>query len=219
MKPYYKTLEVEESSTQEEIKASYRRLSKKWHPDKNQDPDRIKEFESKQRKISEAYSVLGKPEKRLLYDQLGIDCTLSKMEELANKNVLDIFKGILKEYFAIDQLFIIAQKACNIMLEELKSNKMEAEYKITGLERRVVFLENVANKKIAKGMNHLRQAINQEIISVEDEISEIGIEEIDLDIAVSKKTLDILKAGYPEEMTKEEYFNDLFKITHRTGTF
>lgn len=219
MKPYYKILEVEESSTQEEIKASYRKLSKKWHPDKNQDPDRINEFEAKQRKISEAYSVLGKPEKRLLYDQLGIDCTLSKMEELANKNVLDIFKGILKEYFAIDQLFIIAQKACNIMLEELKSNKMEAEYKISGLERRVLFLENVANEKIADGMNHLRQAVNQEIISIEDEISEIAIEEIDLDIAVSKKTLDILKAGYPEEMTKEEYFNDLFKITHRTGTF
>lgn len=215
MKPHYKTLEVEEGSTQEEIKASYRKLSKRWHPDKNQDPDRIKEFEAKQKKISEAYSVLGKPEKRLLYDQLGIDCTLSKIEELANKNVLDIFKGILKEYFEIDQLFIIAQKACNIMVKELLLNKMEAKHKISSFEKRVLFLENVANEKISDGMNHLRQAINQEIINIEDKISEIGIEKIDLDIAVGKKTLDILKSGYPEEMSKEEYFNDLFKITHR----
>lgn len=65
---YYKTLEVERSASQDEIKKSYRRLSKKYHPDQNaQNHDATEKF----KKIGEAYEVLKDPDKRKKYDQLG----------------------------------------------------------------------------------------------------------------------------------------------------
>lgn len=62
MKNYYKILEVQENSTEEEIKKSYRRLSKKYHPDLN--PEGSDKF----RDVLEAYEVLIDANKRKEYD-------------------------------------------------------------------------------------------------------------------------------------------------------
>jgi molecular chaperone DnaJ len=62
MKDYYKILEVEENSSDSEIKKSYRNLSKKYHPDVN--PDGAEKFKD----IAEAYDVLGDSNKRQQYD-------------------------------------------------------------------------------------------------------------------------------------------------------
>jgi molecular chaperone DnaJ len=62
MKDYYKILEVEENSTQEEIKKSYRNLSKKYHPDVYSGGD------EKFKEIAEAYETLGDKDKRQQYD-------------------------------------------------------------------------------------------------------------------------------------------------------
>jgi DnaJ family protein A protein 2 len=62
---YYKLLEIPENASQEDVKKAYRKLSLKWHPDKNQgNPDAINMFQ----KISEAYETIGDPEKRQEYD-------------------------------------------------------------------------------------------------------------------------------------------------------
>ena len=65
MKDYYKILEVSKNATQAEIKASYRSLAKKYHPDKSNSPRAAQLFAE----INEAYEVLSDPEKRLQYDQ------------------------------------------------------------------------------------------------------------------------------------------------------
>jgi curved DNA-binding protein len=67
-KDYYKTLGVDKSASQEEIKKAYRKLAVKYHPDKNQGN---KAAEDKFKEISEAYEVLSAPENRKKYDQLG----------------------------------------------------------------------------------------------------------------------------------------------------
>ncbi len=67
-KDYYKILGVSKSAGQDEIKKAYRKLAIKYHPDKTQG-DKAKEEKFKE--ISEAYEVLGDPEKRKKYDQLG----------------------------------------------------------------------------------------------------------------------------------------------------
>jgi len=65
---YYKTLEVQRSATADEIKKSYRRLSKKYHPDMNADNhDATERF----KRIGEAYEVLKDADKRKRYDQMG----------------------------------------------------------------------------------------------------------------------------------------------------
>jgi molecular chaperone DnaJ len=66
-KDYYEILGVKPEAGQEEIHKVYRRLAKKYHPDRNQGS---KTAEEKFKEISEAYNVLGDPEKRRKYDEL-----------------------------------------------------------------------------------------------------------------------------------------------------
>jgi len=65
MEDLYKILGVEKSASQAEIKKSYRKLARKYHPDANPDD---KAAEAKFKDISAAYDVLSDPEKRKQYD-------------------------------------------------------------------------------------------------------------------------------------------------------
>ena len=64
---YYKLLEIPETSDVDIIKKAYRRLSMIYHPDKN---GNSQESTEKFQKISEAYEVLGDPEKKREYDMM-----------------------------------------------------------------------------------------------------------------------------------------------------
>ncbi|CAN6247331.1 unnamed protein product [Urochloa humidicola] len=66
---YYNILKVNRNATLEDLKKSYRRLARTWHPDKN--PTGGAEAEAKFKQITEAYEVLSDPEKRAIYDQYG----------------------------------------------------------------------------------------------------------------------------------------------------
>lgn len=67
-KDYYRILGVDRSASQSEIQKAYRKLAKKYHPDKNPD-DQV--AENKFKEASEAYEVLKNPENRKKYDALG----------------------------------------------------------------------------------------------------------------------------------------------------
>jgi molecular chaperone DnaJ len=64
-KDLYKILEVDKDASFEDIKKSYRRLSMKYHPDRNPDD---KKAEEKFKELSVAYSTLSDPQKRKKYD-------------------------------------------------------------------------------------------------------------------------------------------------------
>jgi DnaJ-class molecular chaperone len=67
-KDYYKLLGVSRNADDKEIKSAYRKLARKFHPDVNPGD---KAAEAKFKEVSEAYDVIGDPEKRKLYNQFG----------------------------------------------------------------------------------------------------------------------------------------------------
>lgn len=67
-KDYYATLGVSKSASEKEIKQAFRKLARKFHPDVNPGDQSA---EAKFKEINEAYEVLGDPEKRQKYDELG----------------------------------------------------------------------------------------------------------------------------------------------------
>ena len=67
-KDYYATLGVAKTASEKEIKQAFRKLARKHHPDVNPG-DKV--AESKFKEINEAYEVLGDPDKRKKYDELG----------------------------------------------------------------------------------------------------------------------------------------------------
>ena len=65
---YYEVLGVDRNASQKGIKQAYRRLAREYHPDVNPGD---KQAEERFKEINEAHEVLGDPEKRAKYDQLG----------------------------------------------------------------------------------------------------------------------------------------------------
>lgn len=64
---FYQVLGVNRQASQEEIKKSFRRLARQYHPDVNRNSD----AEARFKEINEAYEILSDPEKRSMYDRFG----------------------------------------------------------------------------------------------------------------------------------------------------
>ncbi|KAG9352753.1 hypothetical protein JZ751_017329 [Albula glossodonta] len=68
---YYSLLNVRREATQEELKASYRRLCMLYHPDKHRDPELKRQAEQLFNLVHQAYEVLSDPQSRAIYDIYG----------------------------------------------------------------------------------------------------------------------------------------------------
>lgn len=88
MKDYYYILGINESANSEQIKKAYRKLSLKFHPDKNDGDDF---FADRFKEINEAYEILIDPVKRANYD----GALKSRQSHASNKNsfspVIEVF--------------------------------------------------------------------------------------------------------------------------------
>jgi molecular chaperone DnaJ len=64
---YYEILGVPRNASSDDLKSSFRRLARQYHPDVNNSPNAEERF----KEINEAYAVLSDPEKRAAYDRFG----------------------------------------------------------------------------------------------------------------------------------------------------
>lgn len=92
METYYDILNISQNASQDEIKKSYRNLSYKYHPDKNNNnPEKTEMF----KKISDAYQTLSDTRKRADYD---FELCLNKNEQIntdLNNNINNFLSGLL----------------------------------------------------------------------------------------------------------------------------
>lgn len=87
---YYDILELNKNASANDIKKAYRKLAKKYHPDKT-DENLKEEYTKKFQKISEAYEVLSDESKKKVYDQYGKN---GLKNDGMNVNPFDIFSNM-----------------------------------------------------------------------------------------------------------------------------
>lgn len=194
-KQHYKTLKVAEGATQEDIKLSYRVLSKEFHPDKGGDPE-------EQARINVAYAVLSDPKKRAFYDEYGSSDKPVSIEDAAKIELETVFKMLLGERFNKGSFFILAHNGMARALEDSERNKQVVEEKISQFEERLRFIKSLRDK-VKPGMELLGKVIQSEISDIEEAISREDIHRHDFEIAVHKKVIKILEKDYPKEKEQE----------------
>lgn len=87
---HYRILEIERSASGAEIKAAYRRLAKRFHPDVTDDPD----GESKFKAMAEAYRMLKGRETRRAYDRRHLNVH-DGSDWFATNNSLELWCALL----------------------------------------------------------------------------------------------------------------------------
>ena len=92
----YEVLQVQRNASTEEIKKSYRRLAREYHPDANPDDP---EAEEKFKEVAFAYEVLSDPEKRSRYDRFGDVGSASSMGDPFG-GIGDIFESFFGSGFS-----------------------------------------------------------------------------------------------------------------------
>jgi molecular chaperone DnaJ len=103
-KDYYRILGVAHDAPQDEIKKAYRQLALRHHPDRNPG---AKDAEEKFKEAAEAYSVVGDPEKRSVYDRYGSEGLRGQGFSGFDSSVFEDFEDILGNFFgfSIGDLF------------------------------------------------------------------------------------------------------------------
>lgn len=88
-KDLYAILGVAKTASPEEIKKAYRKLSMKWHPDRN--PDNKEAAEAKFKEINKAYEILSDPQKRSTYDRFGFNAATGQAGAGGGASFEDMF--------------------------------------------------------------------------------------------------------------------------------
>lgn len=99
---FYEVLGVGRDASAADIKAAYRRLAVKFHPDRNPD---LPEAEEKFKEASEAYAVLSDSEKRARYDRFGHEGLGGEGFTGFDPNAFGDFADILGDLFGLGDMF------------------------------------------------------------------------------------------------------------------
>ena len=132
MKDLYNILSINRHSTESDIKNAYKKLAFQYHPDKNNEEDAAEKFKD----ISEAYSILSKPEKRKQYDIFGYD---SMMDQKIDINPIELFQSLFNVDFMNgpmkNNIFFFSDLSMNLFPENKPCFKYTLDITIEELYR------------------------------------------------------------------------------------
>ena len=93
---YYEILGVSRNANEREIKSSFRRLARQYHPDVNKEPGAPEKFQE----IAKAYGVLSDAQKRDQYNQFGEGAVHNAVgPDLSSMDLKDILGDVFQEFF------------------------------------------------------------------------------------------------------------------------
>ena len=149
----YAILEVGKDASQEEIKAAYRKMVLRYHPDVNNEKG---EAEERIKAINAAYEILSNPAKRQSYDESGIHDSLVELETEAYRHIAGMLtKAILQdcEHQEVrtvrgkDGMMVTIQDTISKQMSETASSIVKAEQMMEQLKK---IRRNVRMKPAAK---------------------------------------------------------------------
>ena len=157
MKDYYYILGVKSTASLDDIKKAYRKLSLKFHPDKNDGDDF---FTERFKEIQEAYEILSNKEKRSNYDLNRYEDPQSKQSNKGSNFEPEI------EFFKVDKDKIIFEEEVTFSWKTINSDKVllkpfgivqpigEKTYKIKDFKNQYLNFELIAeNTNISRSVN------------------------------------------------------------------
>ncbi len=157
IKEYYYILGVQKNATTDEIKRAYRKLSHKFHPDKNGGDEF---FTEKFKEIQEAYEVLSNPNKRKIYDNSRYGYTYTHQQNKKQYNDLEIdYFNSSRLYFEIGQEITFSWNTTNadkVTISPFGEQPTSGQrvYTILNCETASMIFELVAeNVKLGKRVN------------------------------------------------------------------
>jgi len=195
---FYKTLGLKGTETVKEIKAIYRELAKKYHPDVSKDED-----DEKFKKIVEAYKVLSDEFKRSQYDK-GEYVDEVSIQARAIDCIAQIFSSIIDQNvdFACNDLVAILKDQVKRNREQIETKILQLRThsaKLDGLKARIdgEVLKNVVDGKIKLITGQLKN-LDREIQTIDkmEEMLETYKYRVDEMVKIVMQQFSATEAGF-----------------------
>lgn len=224
MSDHYQTLGVARDASQDEIKRAYRRLAKRWHPDrKDGDHDKMTA-------IVRAYRILSDPEKRAHYDETGQDAGVNQIDQQASAMLADFFSQYIEKGGEENPLPMIrgatgnGLKETRAQIDTLKQQLQKIEKragvvkrkKTDGLDLFAAVLEAKTTDlrmKIAAGEQHLRVIERCQLMLDEYECHIVDVPERHFNRADIRDMQD--KVDRMRDQIEKEFFSAFFGTQRR----
>jgi curved DNA-binding protein CbpA len=159
----YETLNVKKDASQKEIKAAYKKMASKHHPDR--EGGSSKEMAN----INSAYDILGNETKRKRYDETGSTTKEPNiLEQAVNLIHTRLFALMGQHHFTKKNYFVIMRKELE---ENLKAVEKQIKRISTEMEKFEYLMENSKLPELVReGLLGERERIAQQVKSLESQI-------------------------------------------------
>lgn len=177
----YVILGVSKSATDKEIKAAYRKLAMRWHPDRNAGSV---EAEEKFKKIKEAYEVLSDAVRRAHFDTTGDYKQATAKDDELTRTFITLFQSILQN---------LGTRALHVdivdsLRKELRRQDSQRLSNIENLKGQLDFKVKVRDKFTYKGEGN---PLLIEVLQTEISNSELQIAQLEGYAEMGKRMLEM----------------------------